>query len=308
MKIVLLLLLLILIPVSYPAVAAEGPVVILLSDDSSAYHGPANAFKSKQKVNTLEYNLKGDVENAPAVLREIMLTKPSLIFALGAKAAFFSKIATVGRLETKVIFAMVINWQRYNLLDGQKNIIGISTDIAPGTQLFNLGLLSNNIKKIGVIYSDEYSHEVIIKAKQAASLLGLELVLLPIKQANGFNQAWRKISSSIDAYWVLRDPVLYTMENMHWLIERCLKEKVLCIGQSDNITKLGILLSINPDAANIGVQAASIAKQIINEPTPSTVIRDPIGTNISININTAKKIGLTLNPNVLSMVNEVIGD
>ena len=288
--------------------AMEQPIVILYSDNNQSYMEPAQIFKEKQTQKVLEFSLHGNVDQAPEIMSELMGHKPALIFALGARAAWFAKVATKQNLDTKVLFAMVINWQRYNLLDGQPNMLGISSDIAPGTQLFNLSLISPKAKRIGVIYSEKFSQTIIEEAEKAAQLLGLELVATSIENAGSLKRAWRLMASDIDSYWVLTDPELYTMGNIHWLSERCLKEKIVCIGQSTNITKLGVLLSINPDDENIGLQAVGLAKRfLLNENlNGSGKVVDPIGTKVTFNRSTADKIGLTVNAQTLSMVNQVV--
>lgn len=287
------------------------PIVILYSDKSESYHAPAEAFIKKQSHTVLEYYLNDDgFSTGSAIMNNIMMQKPALIFALGARAAWFAKAATVNRLETKVIFAMVLNWQRYNLLDGQKNIVGISNDISPGTQLFNLSLLSPNVKRVGVIYSKFYSQDMIKQAKDATELLGLELIAEPTSRAEGFKRSWRKISQNIDAYWVLSDPGLYTLDNVHWLNNRCLREKIICIGQSKNITKLGVLLSINPDEVNLGVQAAALSKQIHDDVSGNYLgnIQAPIATTVTLNRRTANMIGIKIDKQVLSLVNHIVDE
>jgi len=284
------------------------PVVALLSDDSAVYMQALNSFKLKIGKPVRVYNLKGNIEKAPAILNSIMQLKPALIFALGAKAAWFSKTATRRHPETAVVFSMVLNHQRYQLDDGQPNIAGISANIAPGTQLFNLSLFSPDIKRIGMIYSEAHSASALKKAQHAAGLLGITLVAQPIKRAKEFPRAWRKISGRIEAFWVLNDPVLYTLNNIYWLKDRCLKERVICTGQSDNITRLGVLLSINPDINTVGAQASSVANDILNRKRKAADIgiTDPIGTRLTLNESTARKIGLKISESARSIVTDVI--
>lgn len=290
------------------SIAAEPPIVALLSDDSAIYQQVLNSFKASSNKEILLYNLKGDIENAPSVLTTIMQQKPALIFALGAKAAWFAKSATREKPETAVLFAMALNHQRYQLNDGQSNIAGISADIAPGTQLFNLSLFSPDIKRVGLIYSHKHSDITLEKARLAADILGIQLIAEPITRAKEFKRAWLKISDRIDAFWVLNDPVLYTLENIYWLKNRCLKGRIVCSGQSDNIARFGIILSVNPDIASIGAQASSIAHDIIyRDRKPADIgIKTPIGTQLTLNESTARKIGLTISPSARAIVTEVI--
>jgi len=288
--------------------AIDRPIIALLSDDSTVYQQALNSFKVKSNKKIQVYNLNGDIKKAPEILTTIMQQKPALIFALGAKAAWFSKSATRNKTDTAVIFAMVLNHQRYSLHDGQTNIAGISADIAPGTQLFNLSLFSPNIKRVGLIYSQEHTADILIKAQQAANLLGIKLVAQPIKRAKEFPRAWRMMSEKIDAFWVLNDPVLYTLNNIYWLKDRCLKERIICTGQSDNITRLGVLLSINPDISTVGAQASSMAHDILyrNRKPADIGITDPIGTHLTLNESTANKIGLSISEAARSIVTNVI--
>lgn len=288
--------------------AAEQTIVALLSDDTENYLQPLEAFQEKMKQTVQVYSLQGDLDKAPEILDEILKHKPSLIFALGAKAAWFAKSSTKKKPQINVIFANVLNHQRYKLDDGQTNIAGISADIAPGTQLFNLSLFSPKLKRVGIIYSPGHSGLSLDKAIDAANILGLDLIKQPINRAKEFTRAWQKMVGKIDAFWVLNDPVIYTLDNIYWIKDRCIKEQLICTGQSDNISRLGVLLSINPDNTNIGIQAAAIAQEILSrQRTPAEIgIQDPIGTHITLNARTARKIGLMVSDTARSMANDVI--
>ncbi len=292
----------------WTAKASAGPIAVLLSDEEEAYSMPINTF-IKEIGNPVElYNLQGDIKNAPEIMDEIISKKPDLIFALGAKAAYTSKVWTTDRQEIPVIFAMVLNWQRYNLLDGQDNIAGIAYDVAPGTQFVNMTMFSPNAKRIGVIYSEEHSEQMVLKAQKAAQLLGIELVSKSINHPKEFRRAFREISNKIDSYWILTDPVVYTLDNLSWLRNKCIKNKLICIGQSKNVAKLGTLLAVDPDIPNIGSQAASMARNILlkNQDPNDIGVMPPLGTRLYVNLKTARKIGITVSQPAMDMVNEIV--
>jgi ABC-type uncharacterized transport system substrate-binding protein len=95
---------------------------------------------------------------------------------------------------------------------------------------------------------------------------------------------------------------------MDWLKDRCLKDKLICIGQSENLAEIGILLSVRADESNIGTQAASMAINILerNQPPATIGVMDPLGTNIIVNRHTASHVGLELSQQTLGMVTEII--
>ena len=130
----------------------------------------------------------------------------------------------------------------------------------------------------------------------------------PIEQSEDFQRGFKKLSGKVDAFWVLNDPVLYTLENLDWLEVRCLKEKLLCVGQSKNLAKLGLTLTVNPEMNQIGIQAAAMAQNILLRGQKPSEIRvmEPIGTQLLVNSKTAERIGLILSPQALSMATSVI--
>lgn len=294
------------LPVSLCAADSDRPVALLLSDNESVYQGPMKAFRAEIGHSVHVFNLQGDIKKDPNLKRKLFSVHPRLIFALGAKAAFTAKLWTRDNQDVPVVFALVLNWQRYNLMN-QKNMVGIAAEIAPGTKFANIAVFSPDIKRIGVVYSP-HSGKVLQKAEKAAEIFNIELYSQKIDRSKDFQRSFKKMRKKVDAFLVLNDPVIYTLENMDWLNIRCIKEKLPCIGQSKNIAEHGLVLSINPDMADIGSQAASIAKNIIsrNQRPDYIGVMPPLGTQIIINRITAKRIGLTLHQASLDMATQVI--
>ena len=287
---------------------SEQPIVILVSDREEAYSGPIESFTEEVNLPVKIYNLKGDVGRAAEVMTEIINRNPQLIFALGAKAAVISKVWTADHQEIPVVFAMVLNWERYELIGSQSNVAGIAYDVAPGTHLANLSMLSPEINKVGIVYSREYSNQFIESARKSAAILNLKLVEKVIVNPQEFQRAFKGMEDKIDSYWILPDPVVYTLENISWLERRCINDRIICLGPSENVAKLGIVLSVDPDQKNLGSQAASITKSILqNNQKPGRIgVMPPIGTRLFINLKTAKKIGLQVSRNTLDQATKII--
>lgn len=292
-----------------PATAGDKTwIAVLTSDDTPVYSQTIETFKAGVDIETRLFSLHDDIRQAPTLRDTILAKPPALIFALGAKAAYAAKLWTSNRQEIPVLFAMVLNWQKYKLLDDQHNVAGISTEINPGNQFLNLSLLAPGIKRIGVIYSPEFSSELVAAARQSTQMLGLTLIEQPIDASQHFEHAYKKLATQVDGIWVLQDPITYTLKNMDWLNERCLKDKLICIGQSENLAEVGILLSVRADESNIGAQAASMAINMLerHQPPAAIGVMDPLGTSIIVNRRTARHVGLELSQQALGMVTEII--
>jgi ABC-type uncharacterized transport system substrate-binding protein len=298
------------VPVYATEAQGQAPIAILLSDSEKAYARPVAAFSGEIGRTVKVFDLNGKVDNAPARMGEILAIKPALIFALGAKAAYTAKVWTADIPDIPVIFAMVLNWERYGLLDGQENMAGVAWEVDPGTQFINLTVALPDVKRVGVVYSKAHSAETVAHAKREADRLGLALVEAPISRPREFRQTYKQIADKIDGYWMLADPVVYTLENVAWLEERCSRDRIACIGPSRNIAELGILLAVNADVSNIGIQAASIAKSILlRHLSPKQIgVMPPLGTRLVLNARTAEKIGIKFNRTALDMASDVIGN
>ena len=296
-----------LVPFCSMAFAAEH-VAVLLSDAEKAYTEPLESFTAEVGVPVQVYNLEGDVFRAPEVMRKILSQKPALIFALGAKASYVAKTWTLDMQDIPVVFAMVLNWQKYDLLAGQENITGIANEVAPGIQFANATIVSPDTRRIGVIYSEAHSMQIIKDAKESAKKLGIELITKSISNPQDFKHAFRMISGRIDGYWIVADPVVYTIENVVWLEKKCINQNLICIGQSKNVAASGVLLAVDLDVPNIGSQAASIARNImIRKQSPKSIgVMPPLGTRLLLNMKTARKINLSVSLSAMDLANEII--
>ncbi len=79
------------------------------------------------------------------------------------------------------------------------------------------------------------------------------------------------------------------------------------MGQSDNIVRRGALLAVGIDPNNIGVQAASMARNILKGQKPKDIgVMPPLGTRLILNMATAKKIGLEINELAKSKASTII--
>ncbi|MFC1524739.1 ABC transporter substrate binding protein, partial [Thermodesulfobacteriota bacterium] len=185
----------------------EDRISVILSDSEAAYSLPVAAFIREVNRPVKIYNLQGDIDNAPLIMKSIFESDSRLILALGAKAAFIAKTWTKERQEIVVIFAMVLNWERYNLTADQDNIAGIAADVSLGTQFANLALFAPQVSRVGVVYSKQYSEAKIIKARKEAAKLGLELVAEAVDRPDDFKRAFRSMSDKVDAFLLFPDPV-----------------------------------------------------------------------------------------------------
>jgi len=300
-------LLLWLLPVTVQA-NTNGRIIALLSSDQQGFYKSLATFQAGVENKVPAFTLQGDMAHDSALMDRLLADQPSLIFALGAKAAYLAKIWTKKQQDVSVLFAMVLNWEQYRLLEGQDNMVGISYEVEPGNQFLSLSMFAPEIKRIGVIYDPKHSVALVNKAREAAALLNLTLVERQISSSRDFRRIYRQLADEVDGMWILNDPVTYTLNNMSWLSKRCIKDRLVCLGQGINLTEVGVMLSVRTDIGGVGSQAASMAKNILDNRMDTTVVgvMPPLGTYISLNKHTAARIGVAISTQAIGMANEVI--
>ncbi|HWP47240.1 MAG TPA: ABC transporter substrate-binding protein [Candidatus Limnocylindrales bacterium] len=281
--------------------AGEEIVILKTNQKIPQYNLPAEAFKKALSYPVREFDIEGDLNKGRKLIEKIKHDKPRLIFAIGDKATFLAK---EGFPDVPIIFSMVLNWKKLDL-SKNKNITGISLDVPPESQFTHLKLIAPQISRIGVIYSPEASQELIRRAREISSGLGIKLVEVQVTSEKAVKKAWDGIKNQIDALWMVADPIVITQDNFEFLQKQTLQQKIPFLGYSENFVKAGALLSVSPDYETIGSQAASITLQILKDKQKPWDIQvtEPIGTVIVLNKATAKKLGLSLSDSILQLVN-----
>jgi len=171
-----------------------------------------------------------------------------------------------------------------------------------------------NNRRAGFVLAPEWyarpgcSSDFVDRIRRASADLGLEITASAVDQSRFFKRSFNHMAPDVDVFRVLADPVVYTLENIAWLKETCIRRQLISIGQSQNLARYGLLLSIHPDPCQIGLQAASIAGNILvchQKPGDLGVVH-PLGTRIVLNMKTARRIGVDISPASVNMATEEI--
>lgn len=284
--------------------SAEAGVIAVLKDSNlTAYNAPIAAFQKGVSDRVVIYDLGGELEKGKEIAQQLAQVPPDLVLALGAKSAFSARKYIT---QVPVVYALVLNPEKYGL--SQPNVTGISLELPPETVFTQYKMFAPNISRVGVIYSAG-SEAQVTRAEQAVTGLGIKFVRAPVSDPGEVAGAFDRIKGSIDSLWMLPDVVVLTPDNFRLLLARSLAAKLPYLGFSENFVKAGALVSVSPDYAAIGSQAATIARQILEEKqAPSSLPpAAPIGTHLAVNVDTAKTLELKLESLVLAFADEVIG-
>jgi len=276
-------------------------VLVVTSDDLPQYRQPADAFVAAHTGEVRVIDIGGSKESGLNRIRQAMAEGPvDAVFAVGAQAAWLSREVLP---DVPLAFAMVIDWQRYGL---GENASGISVELPVDALLTRFKLLLPGMRRLGIIYSDQAPSRTLADAATAAAELDIELVRHTVSHSEDVPGAYRRIRSEIDALWMVPDPVVVTHDNFRYLANRTLHDGIAFLGFSENFVRAGALLSVSPDYATMGAQAAALLDEIASTKFATPTVQAPIGSSLVVNAETARALGIDVDMNMLSLADKVI--
>jgi putative ABC transport system substrate-binding protein len=273
---------------------AEKSAMVIKSQNLSAYNKVIKGFEAEciQKNITIKsiYDLKGKMKIGQKIIRKIRKEKPDIILTIGVLAT------TIAKEEIKdipIVFCMVINHARFQLTGA--NITGIAAEISVEEQLKGYQTILNPLKDIGVIYDPSKTGNIVVSAEKKVKDIGMNLVKYEIKSSKEVSEAMENLIDRIDALWLLPDSTVVTRKSFDLIKSTTLENKIPLLCTSDVFVKAGALAAVFSDYKCVGIQAAQLAGEILERPSPGSLgIVDPDSFKLAINTDTAEKLGLEL--------------
>ncbi len=284
--------------------ATEGAAVsVVFSSDIVPYQQAWQGFKDffEQRNTALKvdkYNLK--YQEPEFIHSQIKNQKPDIILTLGSGA---SRLARQRITHTPVVFFMVLNPEE---LAGS-NITGVSLSIPAIMQLEEIKRLLPQVKKIGVIYSPK-TINIYTEVLQACKDSDCQLIARKVSTGEDISNVLNNISGEIDCFLMIPDTEIYFPKAVEYLLIEGLNKKFPVIGLSSYYTRAGALFSFECDYQDIGAQAGEIALKILDGQNPADILpAKPRKVRFSLNLLTAKHIGIKIPDAVIKQANEVFG-
>ena len=274
----------------------KATAIVIQSQQISAYTEVIKGFEEGCKGENISveavYDLKGDAEEGKRIVQNIKNKqfKPKLILAVGILA---TTIVKEHFPDIPILFCMVINHERFNLQ--APNITGISSEASTADQFTILKKFLGTKKNVGVIYDPMKTGKIIADANHAAKDFELNLVKAEVASESKVASALNDIINKIDVLWIVPDGTVITKDSLDTIIKVTQKHRLPTFCTSSAIVRAGALVSISPDYASTGNQAAHIAKTLLSSPTTISLgIKQPDKLKVTLNTLTEEIIGANL--------------
>jgi len=223
-------------------------------------------------------------------LRVIEKKNVDLVLTIGTPA-------TLGLMEidmkAPVVFSSILNPFESGIIgkNSPRKFTGACLDIQIEDQFRYLKLIVPELKKIGVLYSEQETGPLIRKAQKVARKLNLGLIAEQVQSGSDVTAKLEKLSKKVDALWSVADSVVFG-ESIDRIIEYTIEKKLSFMGLSSSFVKRGALFAIEPDYKDVGRQTAEIIEQIFAGKSPDEIRPAyPRTCRLALNENVARTLG-----------------
>ena len=143
-------------------------------------------------------------------------------------------------------------------------------------------------------------------AETGARSLGVELLKVPVRGEEDFPAAFATMAqASVDGFMVLASPIFLSRRAL--LADLAIRHRLpSMIGTKDNVLS-GLLMSYAPDPYELTRRSAAYVDRILKGEKPAELpVEQATRYELTINLKTAKALGLTIPPTLLARADEVI--
>jgi len=256
-------------------------------------------------------SVDGRSDRFPELAADLVRAKPDIIVTRGMTAALAAKAAAgsipiVMATASDPVGAGIVP----NLARPGGNLTGMTTlsSELDAKRLEVLKELLPSARRVAAVFnlSSPIAEGGRRRIERAAASLGLQVVVLDVRDANGLNRALGTLSQQrVSALLINADAVL--IANRHTVIDFAAKHKLPVIYSARQYVDAGGLMSYGPNYPHLYYRAASYVDKILKGAKPGDLpIEQPTRLNLVINLKTAKALGIAIPRELLLRADEVI--
>jgi putative ABC transport system substrate-binding protein len=252
------------------------------------------------------------LDRLPALAADLVRSKPDLIVAVSPQPARAAKDATS---DIPIVILFVADPVGVGLASSLArpggNLTGVAT-LVPGTfmgkALEVLRELLPEAKRVAALvnFSNDVLRLLFPEAPAAANKLGFQLDVIDVREAGEIPGAIATAKAQgADALWIVGDPIFHTPPN---LVPNLASQAGLpSIYLIRELVQAGGLISYGPDLRDLARRGAHYVDRILKGVKPADLpIEQPSKFLLSINLKTAKSLGLAIPASLHTRADELI--
>jgi putative tryptophan/tyrosine transport system substrate-binding protein len=254
---------------------------------------------------------EGNLDRWPVVVEEVVQLKPDVIFAFATFDAVVWRKATS---TIPIVCGALADAVRLGLIKSEArpggNVTGIMPYVAglPAKQIELAREMVPGANTVGLLTNlkDPKATAQVPELEAAGQAVGLKIVAADVNRQEDIEAAFRELTNKhVDVVIVLETSLLVISSPQIAAAALAMRLPTVC-GYREHVVA-GALISYGVDLRWCFHRSAYFVDKILRGATPGDLpIEFPTRFPLSINLTTAKELGITVPPNVLARADEII--
>ncbi|OCG13728.1 ABC transporter substrate-binding protein [Gilliamella sp. wkB292] len=268
-----------------------------------------SGFKLNENLTVQYKSAQGSSATAAQIARQFVAAKPDVIVAIATPSAQATAAATK---QIPIVFAgitdpiaakLVKNWQPTGT-----NITGVSDYQEIGPQIDFMKKIVPNMKSVGYIYSPSEINSTVVLKNLQTQLAAQNIILfaVPAQRTADISTAANTLKGKVDLIYTTTDNnVVSAYES---LVKFANENKIPLLASFPDAIERGAVAAYGMSYYDVGRQSGKLVVRILKGEKPGNIAPE-IGQALQlvINLDAAKKQGITLPPEVIQSAYKVIG-
>jgi len=298
--------------------AGKVPLIGILGDDAAVWKPWTDAFVARMRELgwadghdiAIEYRWsEGRPEPLVPIAAELVRRKVDVIVTYGGAVKTLEQAAP----STPIVFAIAVDPVGIGLVSNLShpggNVTGMSvqsTDLA-GKRLELFLEVVPAMRHLAIMFDAGYPAAVLGSraVQEAARALHLDATLHEIRRAEDISPAFAAVKGKADALYVVENALVSSASAQ--ITELALRARAPMMFNVGTAVQLGALLAYGPNFPDLFRRAADDVDKILRGAKAGDIpVEQPIKFDLTINLKTAKVLGLTIPDKMIALADEVI--
>jgi putative ABC transport system substrate-binding protein len=188
------------------------------------------------------------------------------------------------------------------------NITGLTYvhDMLAGKSVELLKDTVPSVSRVAILWNPSHADPEFRETQRAARALGVQLQSLEVREPPDFEGAFQALARERPEALIVIGSRLIALQRQ-WIGDVCAKQGLILVGVPSWLMEVGALLTYGPNVAEIQRRAATYIDKILKGARPSDLpMQQPTAFELIINVEVAKKLGITVPPTVIARADKVI--
>lgn len=261
---------------------------------------------------TIQYDFRyaaNDAGRLRALADELVASKPDIMMAFGGDMAPHIRDAT---RSLPIVFSVSADPVRLGLVASlnkpERNATGVTFlhDELGSKRLQLLKEAAPRISKVAFLWNPNHLDNELAETSRAAQALGLELLSLPVHNADALQHAFERATAGhVDCIYVVTSTLM--VNSMSRIVQYAVENRLPLIGGWGAWTSAGGLMSYGPDVSLMLSRTAVFVDRILRGARPADLpVEQPTRFELTVNMRAARSLGLNISESYLVGVDHVL--